>query len=344
MSDLSGEFNDLSLTDLRQRRGSAPAVDYDVEAQQPLPSRSYTQPAPFFGDQPLEPIQEGVMYDSPPSPTGSNDSTSSISLYDVPGADVVAQADDGSLLAKFGERTFYWLQSAGMVTSFVGAVQGAFPATASAASYVQGAGGIMTVVGGLYKTFDDARKAMERGRIDTQTGLPAAKVHRFRDALSKPGVQLVANLATAGGGVVSASAALAAGRTDIAFAGTLISAAATALNSMNAGREDPGKTGKHFLIEHRAEITRLDSWTAVPRDLQKALTKFYKSHDKNVERARAAAVQSQASGSRPSVGRSSSVSHPSGGGYGYQQNPQAAWGPGAGQGQGSGSQQRKGRR
>ncbi|ASW53433.1 hypothetical protein CIK06_03405 [Plantactinospora sp. KBS50] len=296
---------------------------------------------PLNTSQPLQPIHEHF---ASPSPTGSNDSTDSVSLSDVPGADVVADTSNGMVLARFGKNAFYWLESAGAVTSLIGAgLKGAAPGYAEAASYVQGAGGLMTAVGSLYTTYEEARKAMQKGQVDPERGLPAENVSRFTSTTSKPSVQLVGNLVNFAGGVITAASALAAGRTDIAFAGSLISGAAAAVKSVNTGRDDPGKTGKHFLIEHRAEITDLNNWNRTPSSVRTALTKFYEKVDKKATAKQAAAQRPQQDQSRPAAaGRSSSVSYQ--GGYGYQQNPAATWVAGSSQGstgQGSSQQQRR---
>lgn len=224
--------------------------------------------------QPLEPIHETEqmyegeqLYDSPPSPTGSMGSTgssSSISLAEV-GAEVVAVADNGSMLARFGQQTFYWMQTVGAVTSLVGAgIRGASSATESAGDYVQGVGGLMTAIGTAYTSYETARDAMRQGQVDPETGLAAQQIHRLKTATSKPAVEIAADLVSFTGGTVTAVASLVQGRPDIAFAGTLVNATAAAIKGFNERRGEPDVGGAEFLIANRQKIMALENWTRLP--------------------------------------------------------------------------------
>ncbi|RIV40210.1 hypothetical protein D2L64_04945 [Micromonospora radicis] len=226
---------------------------------------------------------------------------------------MVAEATDGSLLARFGEKAYYWLGTAGPVTSLVGAgLQGAFPSLETAGQYVQGAGGVMTAVSGVYSTYEKAKSAKEK-EIDVETGLQQS-VSQLKRGTSKPGVEIVADLVSAAGGFVTAVSALAGGRTDIAFAGTLVSGVVEAVKAFNDKRGDPYESSKNFLVEHRAEITKQENWTDLPPKVQVTLTDYYSK----VDRKAAAKEVSQ----HKSTGRSNSVNYRPGG-YGYQQNPTA---------------------
>ncbi|AEB44809.1 MULTISPECIES: hypothetical protein [Micromonospora] len=330
MSDPAYEFSDLS--DPRGRRGSAPQGAF-ADPPRPRFSRSATTPLAPMQRQPLEPIHETEqmyegeqLYDSPPSPTGSMGSTgssSSISLAEV-GAEVVAVADNGSMLARFGKQTFYWMQTVGAVTSLVGAgIRGASSATESAGDYVQGVGGLMTAIGTAYTSYETARDAMRQGQVDPETGLAAQQIHRLKTATSKPAVEVAADLVSFTGGTVTAVASLVQGRPDIAFAGTLVNATAAAIKGFNERRGEPDVGGAEFLIANRQKIMALENWTRLPAKVQRPLTEYFSKVDQKADRKRAAAMQSHAGAGRPTTGRSSSVSLPSGSGYRYQQDPQA---------------------
>ncbi|GAB3806261.1 hypothetical protein [Micromonospora zhanjiangensis] len=306
----------------------------DLEAQTgpfrpPALGRSATMNLPFVQTAQLPTLHEA------PSPTGtyrSTDSDDSISLSELSelsGANLQAEARDGWKLVQFAKSSFQWLEPAGTATSLIGAgIKGAAPSYATTASIVQGVGGLMTAVGSSYSTYEDAVKAKERGIVDPERGIKKERVKAAEVGTHKSSIQVAAGLVSGAGGVVSAVAALANGRTDIAFAGTLISGAAAAVKSVNGKRDDPNATGKHFLIDHRAEITDLRNWNRTPDDVRKALTKFYERVDRKAAEKRAAAQEPQKGkeSSRPQPqGRSSSVAYPPG--FGYQQNP-AGWTPG----------------